>query len=101
MVVKRIGVVSAGKISGILYAGIGLVFGLFFSLFAVVGSAIGSFADEGPGAAGALFGLLFGLGAVVVMPIAYGLLGFLAGLLSAALYNLASRLVGGLEIDLE
>lgn len=100
MVLKRIGVLSAGKVSGILYAGMGLIIGLIFSLVAVVGSAIGSMSDSG-GAEGALLGMLFGLGAVIFMPIFYGLIGFLTGIVGAFLYNLVASVAGGIELELE
>jgi hypothetical protein len=44
---------------------------------------------------------LFGVGAVIALPIIYGLIGFLSGLLMAGLYNLVTGLIGGLEIELE
>jgi hypothetical protein len=40
-----------------------------------------------------------GIGAIIVFPILYGLLGFLFGLLSAAIYNLAARIIGGVTIE--
>ncbi len=48
-----------------------------------------------------MLGLLFGVGAVVVMPIVYGLLGFVSALVGAALYNLVARVTGGIELELE
>ncbi len=99
MVLKRIGVLSAGKVAGILYAGMGFLIGLFFSLFAVVGGALGSM-SEGSGE-GAAIGLLFGIGAVIVMPVFYGIVGFLFAMVGALLYNLVASVAGGLEIELE
>jgi hypothetical protein len=48
----------------------------------------------------ALIGVFLGAGAVVALPIFYGVLGFVFGALGAAIYNLAARLVGGIEIEL-
>ena len=42
-----------------------------------------------------------GLLAIVLLPICYGLLGFVAGLISAFFFNLAAKYAGGLEIDVE
>lgn len=100
MIVKRIGVLSLAKVMAILYAGIGLVAGLVFSFVALLGTAFGTAFQETTGAE-AFFGAIFGIGAVIVLPILYGLMGFVGGLLSSALYNLAARLVGGLELDVE
>jgi hypothetical protein len=45
--------------------------------------------------------VVFGVGAVVVLPVFYGLMGFVGGLLSSALYNLVARTVGGVELEVE
>jgi len=98
MVLKGVGVFSVAKISGLLYAAMGLLIGVVFSLVALVGAAAGSLQDS-PG--GAVFGLFFGVGAVVVLPILYGLIGFVGGLISAGLYNVVARVLGGIELQLE
>jgi hypothetical protein len=92
--VKRIGVSSLGKIMGVLYAFLGFIIGAFLALFSLVGAALA------PRSMGA-FGALFGVGAIVALPIIYGILGFLAGCITAFLYNLVAGWVGGLEMDLE
>jgi hypothetical protein len=43
-------------------------------------------------------GAVFGVGAVVILPIFYGVMGGLMGLLMAWLYNLVAGFVGGVEI---
>ena len=40
-----------------------------------------------------------GVGAVIVFPILYGLMGFVATLIAAWLYNVAAGVVGGVEVD--
>lgn len=45
-------------------------------------------------------GLLFGAGAIVVLPIFYGVLGFVFAGIGAAIYNLVAGWVGGIEIDM-
>lgn len=99
MIIKQIGVFSSGKIIGLIYALIGLLIGGLFSLFALISSAIGLAASGGE--TEAWIGALFGVGAVIIFPIFYGVLGFVGGLLSALLYNLVAGLVGGLEIEVE
>lgn len=91
MVLKRIGPISCAKISGVLYGLIGLIVGLIFSLVALVGAAIG-----GSGSSA-----LFGIGAVIILPIFYGGLGFVGGALTAWLYNLIASRIGGLEVEFE
>lgn len=100
MTIKHIRVLSLAKVMGIIYGSLGLIFGLIFSFFALLGAAFGSLFQDSHGIE-ALFGALFGVGAVIALPILYGLMGFIMGLLVSALYNLAARTVGGLELELE
>lgn len=91
--IEHIGVLSAAKLIAIIYAVIGLIVGLLFSLTAVTGFAL---AGEDGGAAA----LLFGVGAVIVMPIAYGVMGFILGAIATWVYNVAAGMVGGVELRL-
>jgi hypothetical protein len=97
MVLKRIGVLSAAKIVGTVYGVFGVITGLFFMAFSLVGAGI---ADAGD-APGGLIGMLFGVGALIFFPLIYACMGFVFGALSAALYNLFSGMVGGIEIELQ
>ena len=83
---------SLAKFSGVLHAMMGLLLGAAFSFFAVLGAGT---ADAG------LMGIAFGLGAIIILPIFYGVLGFLGGLVSAGLYNLTAKWQGGIEFDLK
>ena len=91
MVINRIGPLSAGKVAAVLYAGFGLIFGGIFSLV----SMLGGFASEDAG--GAMFGALFGVGAIVLLPILYGCMGFITAVVGAWLYNIAAGVAGGVE----
>jgi hypothetical protein len=95
MVINRVGPLSVAKLAGMLYAILGLIFGAIISLIALAGG-MGANPDE-PGAAAV--GAIFGAGAVIVLPILYGSLGFVMTLLMAALYNMTARIVGGVHID--
>jgi hypothetical protein len=95
MVIRRIGPLSFAKLSGMLYAILGLVFGGLFSLIALAGG----FASNTAGSAG--LGAIVGVGAVVIFPICYGLIGFVATLIAAWLYNVAAGIVGGVEVDIQ
>jgi hypothetical protein len=97
MVLTRIGPLSAAKISGLLYAIMGLIVGLLFTFASLIGAALGTMGD----APDALFPLFFGVGAVVFLPIFYGFIGFLSALIGAALYNLMASMVGGVELEFE
>jgi hypothetical protein len=93
VVVRRIGVVSVGKIYGAISAAIGLLVGMAFAIASTVGAGLSG--DEG-----AVFGAFFGFGAIVLFPIVYGVMGFLGGMLGAALYNVFAGAVGGVSVEL-
>jgi hypothetical protein len=92
MVITRIGPMSCAKIAGTLYAAMGLVIGCVISLAAVAGG-FGSNGAEGA------MGALVGVGAIFILPILYGGLGFVAALVGVWLYNVLAGVVGGIEMD--
>ncbi len=89
----RIAPLPVGKIFGILYALFGLI---FIPFFAIAGLA-GLFAEggEGTGAAGLMVAGMIAM--AVILPIMYGIMGFVGGVLCAAMYNLIARWLGGIE----
>ena len=97
MILKRIGVLSLGKMEGGLGALMGLIIGAIFSLVSLVGSMAGMASGENEAA----FGFLFGIGAIIIVPIIYGIFGFLGGMLIAFLYNLVAKFAGGIEFHFE
>jgi len=102
MVVKRVGVLSVGKVFACLYALLGLIVGGIISLLALASALAGAAAGGAPPEAqhsGAV-ALVLGAGAIIIMPILYGLGGFLGGMIGAVLYNVAAAIVGGIEIEL-
>jgi hypothetical protein len=97
MVIRRVNPMSVAKVGGALYGLIGLIIGACVSLIFV---AVGASAQSArPG--GALVGMLFGAGAIVVMPIFYGVGGFIGAALSALLYNFLAGNIGGIEIEVD
>jgi hypothetical protein len=100
--IRRFGPLSVGKIMGATYAALGLIFGAVFSLFAILGATAGMMSQhQGGGGEEAVFGLIFGVGAIIFLPLFYGFMGFLSGLIGAAIYNLMAGWVGGIEVELE
>lgn len=96
MVIKRVSPLSCAKVFGVLYAVMGLIFGALVSLLAMAGGMAWSAQDE---PAGAVFGLLFGAGAIIVLPIFYGVCGAVFSALGALIYNVVAGLTGGIEVD--
>ena len=89
---RRVGVIKAALIGGIGYAIMGLVFVPFFFFVALVAPAEG---PMGPGEW--MFGPIFAL----MLPLVYGVMGFIGTGLAAAVYNLIAMMVGGLDVELE
>jgi hypothetical protein len=89
LIIKRVGVLSLGKMFGAFYAVIGLFAGVFFALAILIAPPN----DRIPAALGILW--------IVFMPPLYGIVGLIAGILVAALYNLIASLAGGVELDVE
>lgn len=94
MEVRRIGALSLAKISGMLYALLGLVFGILMSLISLAVGTVAPQQSGGPLAA------LFGVAAVIVMPVFYGAIGFVGSLIMAGLYNWLAGVVGGVRLEL-
>lgn len=104
MIIKKIDPLSAGKITGIVAAAVGLVAGALFFLFSLLASLAGGMAaaaNHGSALFGATFGVVGGLFMLILMPIFYGLAGFVGGLLQAFVFNIATRYVGGLHVETE
>lgn len=93
MMLRRVGVLSVGMVMGTLYALIGLVGGAFFTLVSLVGMAA-----QVPGGGDTV---IFGISAIIVLPILYGVMGFIGGIIVGALYNLVAGLIGGIEMHFE
>lgn len=68
-------------------------------MFAVIG--VSTAQESRDALAGGVFGVLFGVGSIILLPFLYGVLGLVGGLISALLYNLIARFVGGIELVLE
>jgi transmembrane protein DUF3566 len=100
--IKRIAPLQAGKMLGVLYACMGVI---FIPVFVLAGVA-GAFAQQSQqaqatgGPPAAIFAaLMFGFG--IFMPVFYGIFGFIFGVISAAIYNLIARWIGGIEVEVE
>jgi hypothetical protein len=97
MVLKSVGVLSVGKVMGALGVVIGLIIGGFMALISMIGVA----AQQAGNGIAQLPAMFVGVGAVIFMPIFYGVISFITGILYAAFYNLIAGMVGGLELELE
>jgi len=100
--IKRIAPLQAGKMLGVLYAGFGLLFLPFFAL-AAIGGAFAQHAAQGQGGSAAAPALTAGVMLVmsVLFPVFYGVMGFIFGVISAAIYHLVAQWIGGIELEVE
>lgn len=90
-VIKRIGVGSAAKVYGLTMGILGVFVGI---LYALMFSFLGGIGGSMPG-----YGAM-GISMIFIMPILYGVIGFVFGALGAFVYNFVASKIGGLEIEL-
>ena len=89
---KRVGVLSLAKFYTILMGIIGFIFGIFYAVIIAMGVP-----DMYSGDPFLSMGYLI----ILVLPIFYAIIGFIVGAISALLYNLVAKLVGGIDIEFE
>ena len=89
---KQVDPLSCAKMMGALYLLGGLVLAVFFAFVALLGAAGGN--NIAAGMVGGLIG-------AILMPLFYGVLGFIIGLVMAFLYNLCAGVIGGIEMQFE
>ena len=81
-----------------LYACIGLFVGAMFALFSLAGAGFMEEAQRN-GDLPAFIVPMFGVGAIIFLPICYGIHGLCIGAVVALIYNAAAGVTGGLELD--
>jgi hypothetical protein len=102
MIIRRVGVLSVAKLYGGISATMGLIIGACFALVATVGGGMANaLAGSNSSAASAGFGALFGVGAIIILPVMYGVIGLIGGAIGAGLYNLFAGIFGGIEVEVQ
>ncbi len=101
MVIRHVGVWSVSRLYGATSATIGLLIGACFALVAALGGMAGAMRDSGSGLASGGLGAMFGVGAIILFPLLYGVVGLAGGAIAAALYNLFAGMFGGIELETE
>lgn len=97
MRIRRVRIGSAAKIVGFLYAIIGLISGI--GLATILPTLVQSSAELPAELFGRPTTLVLTIGGIVGLPILYWILGAIAGVIMALIYNLAAGWFGGLEIE--
>ena len=91
VIIKEIDPVESGKTLLIIHGTMGLVFGFFTTIAAVMGFSM-------PKKYG-IFSLIFGRSAVLSLPIFYGVSGYFIGRIAARLYNTEVGSKKGLKVE--
>lgn len=95
--IKRFDPLSVMRIAAICYAALGLVEGALFSVM----FAFMPFPDTGSHPLPWLLRPLFSGFAIVFFPLLLGCVGAIGGGVGAAVYNVAARYVGGIQVEVE
>ena len=100
--IKKLGVLSVAKMYAAIMLVISLLISIPYGLIIIVYSLIGGGVVGGnAGFAVGGGGIVLGIVVMIGLPIMYSALGFVGGAIGAALYNLFSNFVGGIEIEVE
>ena len=97
--ITGLGVVSFAKLMGFCGVIIGLIIGLIYGGIIILATVAGGIAGGEMGLAG--IGIAGGVFTIVVLPIVYGIMSFIGGLIYGAVLNFALSKTGGLEIRIE
>ena len=93
--ILSISVVQTGLVTGGIYALISLLFSVFLVIFGIIAMAAGAGSNEAAVAFGGGAGMI---AIAVALPFVYGAAGFIGGVIVAAVYNLISKLTGGIIV---
>ena len=102
MTIRRFGVISVAKMYALLMFIFGLIFGVIYGLILIVfGGAILALGPNRDAAAGGVSTVVMGIAMMIILPITYGVLGFIMGAIGALIYNAVAGIVGGVKFELE
>jgi hypothetical protein len=91
--IKSIAPLQLGKMMGIGYGLMGLLFCPVFLIMSLVASHVPNQQHVGI--------MAFGTGFALLMPVFYGVMGFVLGVISAFVYNVIAKWIGGIEVEVE
>ena len=101
MTIKRVGPLSLAKTQGIVGTALGLIIGVIYGLIMMVFGAVMMTSEQSGSGGAAAGGFIMGLVFMIAFPIGYGILSFIAGAITAVIYNMAAKFTGGIELELE
>ena len=92
--IRSLDIASCARVGLVLYALIGLFAGGIMTLFSFV-APLSGISGSNPDVQ--FMGIMTGVGAIVILPILYGVMGAISGALGAVCYNLAAHWAGGIH----
>jgi len=91
-VIKRFGVLKMAGFTALYSAFIGLILGILFFLISFIPS-VSSYTS--------LLGISGGALSIIILPLIYGVIGFISGLIFTPIMNLVLKITKGINLDLE
>lgn len=101
MTIRRFGVVSVGKMYGLLMFIMGLIIGVIYGLIFIILGATTSLGLGRDATAAGVSSVVVGIVMMIGVPIMYGFLGFIMGMVGALIYNAVAGIIGGIKFELE
>jgi hypothetical protein len=98
--IKRVGVFSFAKLQAVMLGIVGLLLGVLYSFGGLVVDVLVTLgwitSSETPGLS---YGTVLAFGALIGMPVIFGIFGFVVGLIEAFVYNVFAKWFGGMNVD--
>lgn len=91
--IKRIAPLQLGKMMALTYGVMGLLFCPFFLIASLFATHLPNQQRVGM--------MAFGTGFALFMPVIYGVMGFIFGVIGAFIYNVIAKWIGGIEVEVE
>lgn len=92
-VLKKIDALSLARVITVIYAIIGLFMGLFYYAMGQVLPSEELMLSAAP--------YIYSAWMILIMPVAYAIMGFIGSLIIAGLYNVVAKKTGGVKLDLK
>ena len=87
--------------SGVLYGAMALIFCPFFIVAGLISAFVQQpqYGETATAAPAVMTGLMLAI--AISIPVIYGAMGSVLGVIGAAIYNLVARWIGGIEVEVE
>lgn len=100
--INKFGIFSVAKMYSLIMFVVSLLIAIPYGLIIIALSLMGSSSmrsDEAWMVGGG--GIVAGIAIMIILPIIYAIIGFIAGAIGAILYNIFAGIIGGIEIEVD